>query len=206
MNVELWTKIPSDLIIDKTVKALEKHGFIVFVVDTKEEALEKMKELIPDGVSVMTGSSTTLKEIGFMDYYLSGEHQWHALGPEVFNEQDSEQKAYLRRMSDIADYFTASVNAISQTGELIAVDMSGSRVGAYPFTAKKLLLVAGVQKIVPTLNDAMKRIREYVLIRESERMQAVNGISSALGKWVILEHEFSPERTTLILVKEALGF
>ena len=104
MNVELWTKIPSDLIIDKTVKALEKHGFIVFVVDTKEEALEKMKELIPDGVSVMTGSSTTLKEIGFMDYYLSGEHQWHASGPEVFNEQDSEQKAYLRRMSDIADY------------------------------------------------------------------------------------------------------
>ena len=84
--------------------------------------------------------------------------------------------------------------------------MSGSRVGAYPFTAKKLLLVAGVQKIVPTLNDAIKRIREYVLIRESERMQAVNGISSALGKWVILEHEFSPERTTLILVKEALGF
>jgi hypothetical protein len=77
--------------------------------------------------------------------------------------------------------FLGSVNAITQAGELVACDASGSRVGAYPFAAKKLVLVAGIQKIVPTLEDAIKRIREYVYPLEDKRAMKAYGMHSSQG-------------------------
>ena len=88
----------------------------------------------------------------------------------------------------------------------MACDASGSRGTAYPFAAKNLILVAGVQKITTTLDEAMKRVREYVYPLEDERAKKAYGMSSTTGKWVIIEREIIPNRTTLILVKEKLGF
>jgi hypothetical protein len=104
------------------------------------------------------------------------------------------------------DYFLASINAISKNGELVACDFTGSRVSAFPFAAKRLLLVAGTQKITSSLEEAMHRVREYVFPKENERLKAAYGQESGLGKWAIIEKEIFPERTTLILVKEKLGF
>jgi hypothetical protein len=113
----------------------------------------------------------------------------------------------LRRKSlTDADYFLASINAITEDGRLIAVDATGSRVGAFPFAAKKIILVAGEQKIVTDLEAGMKRIKEYVFPLENERMKKSYGMGSTFGKWVIIEREFIPQRITLILVKEKLGF
>jgi hypothetical protein len=205
-NAQEWTKIPPQPTLDRTVEALKKRNFKVIVLENKTQAFEKLKQMIPAGAEVMTGSSTTLSQIGFMDYYISGKNPWKCLGPEIFNEKNWEKQNALRRKSDAADYFLGSVNALAETGELVAVDQSGSRVGAYPFAARKLIFVIGCQKITPNLQEAMRRIREYVYLLEDERAKQRYGTGTTFGKWVIIEREIMPDRITILLVKEQLGF
>ena len=201
-----YTKLPDEKELKETTDAISSRGIKVIIVKNKEEALIKIKELIPKGSEVANGSSTTLNEIGFVDYLKSGGHGWKNLHEEILKENDVAKQMDLRRKSVTAEYFLGSVNAIAKTGELVACDASGSRVTAYPFAAKNLILVAGEQKITSNLDEAIKRVREYVYPLENERAQEAYGMNSTTGKWVIIEREVIPNRTTLILVKEKLGF
>lgn len=206
MSTEEWVKMPDEKTLMETAKNIRSRGFQVIVVEDRENALKKIVDLIPAGVEVMNGSSTTLIEIGFSDYMKSGKHQWKSLHEAILKEADAQKRAELRRKSVTADYFLGSVNAISKTGELVACDASGSRVGAYPFAAKNLILVAGIQKIVPNLEKAIERVKAYVYPLEDARAKKMYGTGTSMGKWVIIDHENIPNRTTLILVKEKLGF
>jgi L-lactate utilization protein LutB len=201
-----WSKIPGNKEIEETISSLKNRGFRVFLVENKEEALEKIKELIPKGAEIMYGSSTTLEEIGFFSFLQSKKTLWKDLSEEIKKENDQTKRQDLRRKAVVSDYFLGSVNAISKNGELVACDASGSRVGAYLFAAKNLILVSGIQKITPNLESAIKRVREYVFPLENERAKKIYGMSSATAKWVIIEKEFIPNRITIILVKEKLGF
>lgn len=204
--VKDWARIPTEDELNDTIKNMKSRGMNVILVENKEEALEKIKKIIQKGASVANGSSTTLNEIGFVEYLMSGKHGWKNLHEDVLKEKDPAKQADLRRKMDTADYFLGSVNAISKNGELVACDASGSRVGAYPFAAKNLLIVAGIQKVTDNLEEAMKRVREYVFPLENERAKKAYGMGSTLGKWAIIEHEKIPSRTSIILVKEKLGF
>ncbi len=206
LNEVNWVKPPSQAKLNRTIEAMQKRGFNVILVENKAQALQKLKDLIPAGAEVMTGSSTSLYQIGFMDYYISGKNPWKCLGPEVFKEQDPVKQATLRRKADTAEYFLGSVNALAETGELVACDMSGSRVSAYPFAAKKVIIVVGYQKITPNLQESMRRVREYVLSLENERAKKAYGVGTQFGKWVIIENEIQKDRITVLLVKEPLGF
>lgn len=202
-----FSTLPNEKIIEQTKAALEKHGMDVEVVEKKEHALEWIKKHIPKGAKVMNGSSTTLSEIGFIDYAKSNTHGWDNLHETILKEQDWGKQSELRRLALVdADYFVASVNAVTQNGELVAVDNTGSRVGAFPFAAKKLILIVGAQKITKDIDEAMKRIREHVFPLEDKRMMGVYGMGSGYGKWVIIENEKTPNRIQVILVKEKLGF
>jgi len=70
---------PDDETIEATVEALEANGFEVVVVDSADEALQTVQSQIPAGASVMNGHSTTLEEIGFVDYLTEGDHEWESL-------------------------------------------------------------------------------------------------------------------------------
>ncbi|MBI4399253.1 lactate utilization protein [Candidatus Micrarchaeota archaeon] len=201
-----WNALPSDKVIEDTVKAIEGRGIKIKVVESSEEALGEIKGVIPAGAEVMNGSSTTLIEIGFVELLTSGKHSWKNVHGTIFAEPDQSKQMELRRKSVTSEYFLSSVNAIAQTGELVASDASGSRVGAFPFGAKNLILVAGVNKIAPTLNDALDRIKEYAFPLEDLRAQKAYGMNSRLGKIVIIANEMFVGRTTLILVKEDLGY
>lgn len=199
--------IPTDEVINRTVAALAKHGITAEVVQNSQDALARLREIMPEGTAVMNGSSTTLKQIGYTDLLKSETAGWKNLHREILAEKDREKQAALRRKSLVnADYFLASPNAITEDGLLVAVDATGTRTGAFPYAAQKLLFVSGVNKIVPTLDDAFKRIREYVFPLENERAMKAYGAGSSFGKWVIIEHEVDPQRIHLILVKEKLGF
>jgi hypothetical protein len=193
--------------VDKTAEAMRKRHMNVEIVSSKEEALLYIKKHIPTGAAVFNGSSTTLIDIGYMELLETKNHAWRDLHAEVDGENDQMKRAQLRRKAITeTDYFLASVNAITEDGLLVACDNTGSRVGAFPFAAKKLLLIVGTNKIVPTLDDAMKRVREYVFPREDGRMMKLYAAHSGFGKWVIVENERIPDRTTVVLVREALGF
>lgn len=201
-----FDKIPSDDVITKTAEAIKSRGINVIVVNSGKDARKLIIETIPKGAEVANGSSTTLHEIGYIDYLKAGQHGWKNYQEIILKEKDPQKQADLRRKATTAEYFVGSVNAIAETGELVIVNASGSAVSAYPFAAKNLIIVAGAQKIVPTLEGAMKRVREYVYPLEEKRFFKEYGMHSTIGKWVIIEREIFAGRTTLILVKEKLGF
>ncbi|MFB3764570.1 MAG: lactate utilization protein [Methanotrichaceae archaeon] len=202
-----WSKIPSEDDIASTVQSIEKKANIkVIRVSDAKAALEKIKELIPKGSEVMNGSSTTLIEIGYQDLLNSGQQDWKNLHKIVTSENDAQKRNELRRKSVSSEYFLSGVNAITMTGELISCDATGSRIGAWPFAAKNLILVSGVNKIVPTLSDALQRVREYAYLLEDARTRKAQGTPSQIGKCVILANERRTGRITLILINECLGY
>jgi L-lactate utilization protein LutB len=202
-----YTKVPNIEVINKTITSLKNHGIEVILVDNRKQALEEISKNIPQGSKIMNGSSTTLIQIGFSDLLKSGNHKWINLHEEILKEKDYVKQSDLRRKAITeANYFLSSINAITEDGKLIAVDASGSRVGALPFAAEKILIIAGANKIVPNLEEAFARINNYVINLENERAMKVYGMKSSLNKWIIIEKESAPNRIKLILIKESLGF
>lgn len=203
-----WTTIPTDEVINKTAESLNANNMKTFIVDNKEQALKKLLELIPEGKDVNTGSSTSLKQIGFMDLLKGDTSKYNYVGKQIVAEDDAQKRADLRRKSIAVEYFVSSVNAVTENGQLIAVDATGSRIGTLPFAAEKVVVVVSATKIVKDLDAAFKRIKEYVFPLEDKRMKSEYGeqAGSSLNKWLIMEKEFMPDRTTVIIVKESLGF
>lgn len=205
VDPERWSRTPSELEIAASIAALEKNNIMVIRVKDGVAALEKIKELIPPDSQVMNGSSTTLIEIGYEDL-MNGQHGWLDLHKAVISENDERMRNDLRRRSVTAEYFLSGVQAIAMTGEIVGCDASGSRVGAWPFAAENLVLVSGVNKIVPTLLDALQRVREFAYPLEDARARKVYGNPSQIGKCVILAKEGRPGRVTLIMIDEILGY
>jgi hypothetical protein len=203
---DTWNRFPTPDIVAATIKSVEERGIRVISPPNGEGALEAIKRIIPHGAEVMSGSSTTLIEIGFEDFAAGGTSGWKLFREAINAENDPLKRAGIRRRSVTADYFLSGANAIAQSGEIVACDASGSRVGAWPFAARHLILVVGVNKIVPTLHDALDRINEYAYPLENARSKRAYGYGSIIGKCVILSGERNPDRTTVILVRESLGY
>ena len=201
-----WNRIPTEEVVAETAYAVGKRGIRVIRAKDRQEALDTLARLIPSGADVMNGSSTTLIEIGYEALLSSGKTGWKDLHDTITAENDERKRAELPRMSVTADYFISGANAISRTGEIVACDMSGSRVGAWPFGAGHLVLVCGINKIVPTVEDALRRVREYAYPLEDARARKAYGTPSQIGKCVILANEKVEGRVTLILISESLGY
>ncbi|MFC6975044.1 lactate utilization protein [Halomicroarcula sp. GCM10025709] len=197
---------PTDEELDDAVANLEARGFDVVVVDDADAALAELQAEIPAGASVMDGHSTTLEQIGFMDHLMEGDHDWENRHAEVYGIEDDAERLRARREAQASDYFVGSVNAIAQSGELVAADASGSRIGAYPFAAENLLLVAGVNKVVDDLDAALDRLEEVAYPLEDARAQEAYGQGSVIAKQLIYRHETEEDRTTLVLVRDSLGY
>jgi L-lactate utilization protein LutB len=199
-------QVPDDETLEETVANLEERGFEVVVADSAADALEAVESRIPAGVSVMNGHSTTLEEIGFDELLSEGDHEWESLPDEIWSIDDDAERQAARRRSQTADYFLGGINAIAQTGELVAADLSGSRIGAYPFAAGNVIIVSGVNKIVPTLDDAFDRLESVAYPLENERAQEAYGVESAVAKQLVYRRETDEGRTTVVLVREQLGY
>jgi L-lactate utilization protein LutC len=201
-----WDSHPTADELAEAVEKLEAHGFDVEVVEDAEAALDVLVDEIPAGASVMNGHSTTLEEVGFTEYLDEGDHDWEDLASEIWSIDEDEERDAARRDAQTADYFLGGVNGVAQTGALVAADLSGSRVGAYPFAAKNLLLVAGVNKVVEDVEAARERLHEYAYEFENQRAQDAYGVESAPSKELIYRQEGTEGRTTVVLVEETLGY
>ena len=99
-----------------------------------------------------------------------------------------------------------SVHAVTEDGKIVIASNSGSQLAPYAFSAAKVIWIVGTQKIVKNLDEAMKRIEEYTLKLEDERLMNVYGMHSSIRKVLTINSEIMPGRITLIFVKEVLGF
>lgn len=203
------TLVLNDTSIETTIAAINARGIVAEVVDTRADALARIKALIPAGASVMTGASLSLKEIGFEDYLIAKDHPWKNLKEEMLAETDSAKKAALRKQAILADYFLGSVHAIAETGELVVASATGSQLAPYAFSASNVVWVVGAQKIVKSVEDGIRRVKEYVMPHEELRMRAMTGgkMGTILGKLMIFEREvpFLGRQVKLILVREPTG-
>jgi L-lactate utilization protein LutB len=117
----------------------------------------------------MNGSSTPLIETGFEDYISENRSGWKMVHDIIPAENNDNKRAEVRKESVAPEYFVSGANAISRTGEITGCDATGSRVGAWLFAAGHLILVAGINKIVPRLEDAINRVRQYAYPLENAR-------------------------------------
>jgi|SRR5450759_2228529 L-lactate utilization protein LutB len=193
--------------VEKTMKALKPRGINPEFVSTKEDALSRLKQLIPSGAEMMTAGSTTLDQIGFTDFLISGKHPWNNLKDKILAEKDPVKQNELRKKSVTADYMIGSVHAVVETGEVLVVNATGSSIPSFSFSSDNVIWVVGTQKIVPTVEEGFKRLREYCFPLEDKRMKSIGYPGSALGKFLLFEKETNPNRKlTLIFVNEKLGF
>lgn len=201
-----WDELAISETVEKTIGVLGGRGVDAEIVDSRQEALERLKQILPFGAEIMTAGSVTLKEIGFVDLLKSGRHPWKNLKDAILAENDQAKQRDIRRRSTLADYYLGSVHAVTQTGEVVVASATGSQLAGYVYSAKSLVWVVGTQKIVSNLEEGLRRVREYCLPLEDKRVRDTGGPGSTIGKVLIFERETNPNRKIkLIFVKEKLG-
>lgn len=192
--------------IERTFAALRARGVEPVFVPDRAAALEKVLSLLPSAGLVSHGSSTTLIEIGVVDALKAGPAGLRYGNAEWQAEPDAQKRQRARaRITAESDAFLGSVQAICETGEVVSADQGGSRQAGYIFGPPHVIWVAGVNKLVPTLEDGLRRLREVALPQEDARMRRAGAPGSYVGKLVIYERE-RPGRIHLVLVGENLGF
>ncbi len=203
-----YDTLASTDVVEKTIAGLKARNMEGVAIGTKAEALEKIKELIPAGASVMNGSSQTLEEIGFIEYLKQGNHGWNNLHKGIIEEQDPAKKAELRRQSVLSDYYLGSVHAMTEDGELVIASASGSQMPHLVYTSPNLILVVSTKKIMPNLDEAMERLTEYVLPLENERATRVYGGPTSLNQMLIMKGEMpmTGRKIHVLFVNESLGY
>lgn len=193
--------------VEKTMTALKPRGINPEFVNNKEDALNRLRKLIRPGAEVMTGGSTTLDQIGFTELLKSGKHPWKNLKDQILSEKDPAKQMELRKKSVTAEYMIGSVHAVVETGEVLVVNATGSSIPAYSFSSDNVIWVVGTQKIVPSIDEGFKRLREYCFPLEDKRMKSIGYPGSTLGKFLLFEKETNQDRKiTLIFTNEKLGF
>lgn len=203
-----YNALPEKEIIEETIKNLAYNNVEGILVQKKEEALEKIKALIPAGASVMNGSSTTLEQIGFIDYLKAKRHGWNNLHDAILDEKDLVKQALLRKQAVLSDYYLGSVHALIQTGEFIIASNSGSQLPHIAYTSPNLIFVVGAQKLVANLDEGMRRLQEYVIPLEDVRLMKAYNAHTYPSKVLIFKREptFTGRKVMIIMVNEVLGF
>jgi len=191
--------------VARTTAALERNGINVLRAGSAAEAKKIVLDLIPDGSQVHHGASQSLEVSGILDE-IEKSGRYEHLRPRIWSMDRQTQADEIRRLGAAPDVMLGSVHAVTETGSLITASMGGSQLGPYASGAGRVILVVGTQKIVPNLEEGLRRVNDYAFPLEDARAQVAYGIHSAVNKVLIINREVVPGRITVVLVDEVLGF
>jgi len=195
---------PAEL-LERVATALKEKNFAVEILDDAEAARERIKELIPEGATVFTGASETLRLSG-IDDDLNTSGRYDSVKSRSTTMDRATQLSEIWRMLAVPDVIVGSVSAVTESGSLVVASASGSQLAGYSGAAPKAIWIIGAQKIVPDLDTALRRIEEYCLPLETERAMKVYGVPSSVNRLLVLNKEPMPGRGTVLLVRETIGF
>ena len=196
------------------VKNLRKHHFDAYYCETREEALEKALSLIPEGECVGWGGATSAEQIGLLNALRTG--AYHAIDRDTAPSADA--RTEMMRRCLLTDTFVTGSNAISLEGELVNIDGMGNRVAAIVYGPKKVLVIAGVNKITDTLEDALTRARTVAAPINKQRFGADTPCTftgscadclsdGCICNQILITRNCRPAgRIQVIIVGEELGF
>jgi L-lactate utilization protein LutB len=201
--------------IKKTIESLRTHAFPVEYCTGKKEAVELVLQYIPADAHVGVGGSVTVRELGLIDALKQRGNTIYDHSAEGLSPQEVLATRIKQMTSDV---FLCSVNAITQTGELVSIDGVGNRINAMNFGPKKVILVAGINKICEDLPRALERARNVAAPQNARRLGlalpcAETGLCSDCNSPLricrsILIMARRPLLTdiTIVLVREELGY
>jgi hypothetical protein len=207
--------------IQTLIARLQANNLSATYVPDRHAACDLILSLIPEGAVVGYGDSLTLRQIGVVDALEQGSYCFlNPWEPGISVEENLRRK----RRALTADVFVTGTNALTMDGQLVNVDGHGNRVAAMLFGPGKVIVVVGVNKIVPDLEAAFVRIREVAAPRNVGRHSdfdpmppcGVTGeCSDCASPWricnktTIIEREYSNNKyspvMTVIIVGEELG-
>ena len=198
------------LLAHKMIEMMAARHMEAVYCETKEDALKKTLDMIPLGSSVSFGGSATLREMGMQDALKHADYVF--MNPDEPKSAAGKDEVAHQALS--ADYFLMSANAISETGELVNIDGYGNRAGALVFGPKHVIVVAGLNKVEPDLESAIKRARTYaarmtLLIFKRDYASFTDlcdAAEKACSQLVVTGMSMPKGRIKVILVGESLGY
>lgn len=191
--------------LGRAADALTEHGFVVETLDDGAAARSRVAELIPPASSVLTGASETLRLTG-IDTDINDSGRYFAVRPKTLGMDRERDADAIRCLRSTPDVVIASAHAVTETGSVVIASGSGSQLPAFAGGAARAIWVVGAQKIVPDLSTGLRRVEEHSLPLESERAKAIYGYPSAISRLLILNLEPYTGRSTVLLLREAIGF
>lgn len=201
--------------IKTVIKNLEKRNITGHYCDAKEDAVQAIKSLIPEGSEVSWGGSATLDEIGIKTALADGNYKIN----DPMKATDPAEGLKLRKAALQADVFLSGLNAVTMDGEIVNIDGRGNRVSAILFGPDKVILIAGANKIVLDEKDAVDRIRSDACPPNALRLGlktpcALTGMcqeclikgNTICSHIVTTRFSMTEGRMHVVLVNETLGF
>jgi hypothetical protein len=206
--MDKWNTLAPAELLDETIKNLKANGFKVIVTENALEAKDKILELIPEKTEVMTMSSETLRTTGIADA-INNSPKFNSVRNKLNKMDRATQNREMQKLGAAPEYAVGSVHAVTSDGHVLIASNTGSQLPAYAYGSEHVIWVVGTQKIVKDNEEGIKRIYEYILPKESVRLAKQYqrpDLKSNVSKLLIVNKEFNPNRITIVLVKEELGF
>lgn len=200
-----FARLAADEQIERARMALEGNGIRVLVAEHGEEAEQMVFDLLPEGAEVFTGSSQTLEQLGIPEA-LSQSEQYNLVRDQLKKMDKKTQNREMEELGATPEYILGSVHAVTEDGQVLVASNTGSQLAPYAASAANVIWVVGAQKIVRDLDEAVRRIEEYAYPREDERLREAMGVPSAVNKVLLINKEIKKDRTTMIIVKQELGY
>ncbi len=197
------------------ISAIEKRNMTAYYCENKEACLQKVLEILPEGCTIAWGGSESIKEAGIPDAVKeSGKYTVYDRAKYLSPRQVKE----FNKLAFSSDYYFMSSNAITLDGMLMNIDGNGNRVANLIFGPEHVIVVVGMNKVVPSIEDAYDRIRNIASPPNTIRLRK-NTPCSKLGKCgdcysddcicnqiVITRRSREKERIIVLLVNDNLGF
>lgn len=157
--------------IDSTIRSLKDHGFEAIYVEGKEEGCTQILKYIPPTAKVGIGGSATIREIGIIPRLKS---QGNVIYDHWKEGLSFEQILKIRKAQLSSDVFLSSTNALTEAGELVNREGIGNRTNSMCFGPGKVIIAAGINKIVPDIHAALKRIKEIAAPLRNKSLNTAN--------------------------------
>ena len=208
------TKGVNEVKINRTLEALRKNNMESFLINTHEELINKIEELVDANSKVSFGGSMTLFETKVIEHLRSGRYELLDRYKEGLTPKEIKE---IFRESFFCDAYFTSTNAITEDGELYNVDGNGNRVAAMLYGPDKVIVVAGVNKIVKDINEAISRVENFVAPANAKRLDkktpcAVTGKCMNCSSPERICREYTvirkpvPNRIFILLLNENYGY
>ncbi|NLO99896.1 MAG: lactate utilization protein [Clostridiaceae bacterium] len=201
--------------VQRTMDNLVKNNMMAFYVENKAQVVEKVAELIKEGELVAVGGSMTLFETGIIEHLRIGRYNFLDRYMDGLSRTQIEE---IYRKSFFTDTYLTSTNAITEDGELYNVDGNGNRVAAMIYGPKSVIVVAGINKIVKNVDEAVERVRRVAAPANSIRLNK-NTPCTKTGycancrtddriccTYTVFGQQREKNRIKVILVGESLGY